>query len=344
MTSGSWRGLLGARFFLGGALLAAVCGLGASCVEGIGATGYTDAFELVCEQVTRCYGDAFTDCPGRLDNMVAEEAVASASSPPAKDWLPLVEGSGCLDRCDALYRCLDFAPICSPVQPDIASGDEALAPCTIDDDCCGFSTGAALCASGECCRPIGTPCAASSECCANAGECETDPATETRRCGGVACGLAGEDCLNDFQCCSGRCSEDLECEETTCPPEGFACATDADCCDLLCDPQTKRCYDPPECSQQGETCFTAADCCDEDHVCHDGGNPGSGGVCSPEECNPLNVDCFDDEQCCSGFCAPEPYRLCGQCVEEGDGCGPAVPCCTGLKCDDASTCVPEPSP
>lgn len=314
MTSGSFLGLRRARFLLGGALIAAVSAVAASCAEGIGATGYTDAFVALCEQATRCYGDVYTDCAGRLDQM--------ASAEQQGPWLEKLEESGCLDRCDVLYRCLDYSPIC----------EDFLGECTIDDDCCGFSTGTAACESGLCCRPIGTECSDDRECCANAGTCIDG------RCGGVACAGEGELCLNDFQCCTGRCGDDRKCEGTTCPPEGFTCATDADCCDLLCHPETKRCFDPPECSLLGGACIVAADCCDPSHICFDDGKPGSGGVCSPEDCAPNNVDCHTSDKCCSGYCAPPPYRLCGECAKTGEPCGTAAPCCPGLTCGTNGEC------
>jgi hypothetical protein len=326
MTSGSWLGLHRARFLLGGALLAAVTALAASCAEGIGAAGYEDAFVAACEQATRCYGDAYVDCAGRLDRMVKEGTQA--------EWLKKLRSLGCLDRCDALYRCLDHEPICEPVVKLQTATTVVLSECAIDDDCCDFSTGAAVCASGLCCRPIGAACSRGEECCANAGDCSE----ETGTCGGVTCERSGELCLNGFQCCTGRCGDDKRCEETPCPPEGFACATDADCCDMLCNPETKRCFRPPECSLQGEACVVAADCCNKEHVCFDGGNPGSGGVCSPAECTPNNVDCHESAQCCSGYCAPEPYRLCGQCAKKGESCGPAAPCCLDLVCGATGKC------
>jgi hypothetical protein len=319
MMSGSKHRIFRARVLLGGALLSSVAVLAASCAEAIDATGYADVFALTCEQATRCYGDAFVDCASRLGAMATEER--------QEDWLKIVASRGCLDRCDQLPGCFDYEPICSPLQsPVLENGALGPSPCAIDDDCCGFSAGYAVCDGGQCCRPLGVPCADDAECCPNAGLCEEGT------CGGVQCGGTGELCLNDFQCCSGRCSDAGECEDTPCPPAGFACATDADCCKLLCDPDTKRCVDPPECSLEGEPCVNDGDCCNEGHECHDGMNEGSGGVCSPEACIPDNVDCFTSDQCCSEFCMPPPYRLCGHCAEKGEPCATAAPCCDGAEC------------
>ncbi|MEZ4308949.1 MAG: hypothetical protein R3F14_13000 [Polyangiaceae bacterium] len=47
-------------------------------------------------------------------------------------------------------------------------------------------------------------------------------------------------------------------------------------------------------------------------------------------------------QCCSQFCDPN-YKLCGQCegTTVGAACSPAIPCCSGLACEDGK-CAPAP--
>lgn len=324
-------GLFRARFALGCALLAGVAALAASCAEAIDATEYTDAFAATCELAAQCYGDAFTACGDKLV-LLQSEGYADA-------WLREVERRGCLGGCSSLYRCFDFPPICKA--PKVGA-DEAivLAACGISDDCCGFSTGAAICEGGACCRPLGAECSAGAECCPSAGDCDLTTGT----CGGVVCAAAGADCLNDFQCCTGRCGDAGVCEDTPCPPEGYTCVTDADCCALVCDPATKRCTDPEECSLLAQPCVTAQDCCNKTHVCyHDPASPpGSGGICSTADCNPVNSDCFTDDQCCTGYCAPDPYRLCGNCQKNvGDPCSAAVPCCNDLFCDEEGACAPK---
>lgn len=304
------------RFLLGSTLLLGISVLAASCAEAIGALEYRDAFAESCELAQRCYGGAFEKCDTRI-----------TAIDDAEGWLTLVADSACLEGCDVLYRCLDFAPIC-----EVIKGASHPA-CSIDDDCCGFSTGAAVCDTGACCRPLGAECSNHEECCPNVGECVNGT------CGGTECGAADSYCLNDFQCCTGRCGDDKRCEEAPCPPEGFVCATDADCCDMICNPQDKRCFDPPDCSLLGQPCIEDDDCCTAGHICHDGGNPGSGGVCSPAECSPNNVDCIDSEDCCSSYCAPPPYRLCGECAKQGEECNDvAAPCCGVLVCGPDARC------
>lgn len=312
------------RFVLGSGLLLGIVVLVASCAEAIGALEYRDAFAETCELAERCYGGAFEECDERL-------ATLEQSGEPGQ-WLSLASGAACLEGCDVLYRCLDFAPICGAIE----GGSHPA--CTIDDDCCDFSTGGAVCENDACCRPLGAACTVDDECCPNVGECIGGT------CGGEQCAQADDYCLNDFQCCTGRCSDAHRCEEAPCPPEGFVCATDADCCDMICNPKDKRCFDPPDCSLLGQPCIEDGDCCDSGYICHDGGMPGSGGVCSPAECSPNNVDCIDNEDCCTGYCVPPPYRLCGECAAEGEECNDvAAPCCGVLLCGADDRCfAPDP--
>lgn len=328
------------RALFGAAFLASIAVLAASCVDALDLSGYDDSFAKTCELVTRCYGDGFAGCSDRVARVEAQGA--------EEEWLAQVNGTGCLADCAALYKCLDFPPICTThgesgsastgTGEETGTGSEGegtkgevTAECALDEDCCGFGDGSKACEDGQCCAPLGAGCAIDTDCCPNIGVC--DPITET--CGGVTCEIAGNVCLNDFQCCSGQCGDDGRCSETPCPPVGFVCETDEDCCKLACDPDTKRCYDPV-CSLQGEPCTTAADCCDPTFLCHTNG--GVGGVCNSAECSPDNVDCLFDDQCCSTHCI-EGYRLCGQCSEIGGECSAGAACCKGAVCGDSGKCI-----
>jgi len=320
------------RLPLAAAFLAALAALAASCVEAAGLDGYVDAVGDVCALVDRCYGPAFETCEERV-GPIAELAKPAGPDGAEEEnpWLALVSRTGCLEGCNGLVRCLDFAPICGEL-----GGKDG---CKLSEDCCGFTAGAAVCYEEVCCRPLGGACESDGECCADIGFCDA----ESHTCGGVVCAAAGEACVNDFVCCTGRCSEDGLCEDLPCPPEGFACESDADCCELLCDPTTKRCTDP-SCSLLGEPCIDAGDCCDPTQTCNTGGTvSGVGGLCSNCDKSPDNTDCFSDDQCCSGHCVL-PYHLCGQCAAKGEPCSTGIPCCGDMECNladgfESGTCA-----
>src|SRR5262249_498636 len=67
---------------------------------------------------------------------------------------------------------------------------------------------------------------------------------------------------------------------------------------------------------------------------------GPTGVCSPQDCFPLNTDCAADDQCCTGRCDPT-YFVCGvPCQPNGSSCANDTECCNGA-CQDhvwASKC------
>ncbi len=327
--------LLGVRLFLGGALLASIAILGASCAEALGVADYTDTFAEACDVAARCYGPAYKDCAKRIAKIDAEGT--------AEDWLTRVTTTACLDKCSELQTCLDIRPLCYPLYGDDRS--EAAVGCNIAQDCCGVQDGTIVCESGLCCRAIGATCKDDFDCCPSAGRCEEGT------CGNTTCAAANAPCLNSFQCCSGRCNDAKFCEEIPCPPEGFACESAADCCDLECKVDAggqKRCTHP-SCAQVGEPCTSAADCCDTGGKCYKGSDPSApSGVCSPQECTPNNSDCSSDEtgagsDCCSGYCHPA-YHLCGSCVGAGEACSDAIPCCADSKCDGSGTCVANAMP
>ncbi len=335
---------------LGAALLASIGLIASSCARAFDLEGYNDAFGSACKLADRCYGPLYAECGERFERIATGERSSS--------WLMQVDTTGCLDSCNSLYRCLDFDPLCIPhITAPAGTGGEGAAPeggaggaapvipepCTINEDCCGYSEGSAACRSGLCCVPTGVGCGSDYDCCTDAGKCTQGQGADHKTCGGVVCALKDEACLNSFQCCSGRCEQE-RCAEIPCPPEGFQCEKDSDCCDLQCLPDLQgvsRCTHPV-CAQEGEPCTTAADCCTGGSECFKGMNPNApSGVCSSSgPCLPDEADCTGNEQgagssCCSGYCHPQ-YHLCGKCVEKNAPCSEGVPCCAGTACHNNS--------
>lgn len=305
-----------ARRALAAVFLVALAGLFApSCVDALGVDGYENGYTKLCDLVKRCYGDAFTGC---------DERVQDADLAAHDDWVEKLGASGCLDSCAQVFKCLDFQPVCRA-----RTEQEPAVSCALNEDCCGYASGAVACEYGACCTPLGASCEADADCCPNTGFCKPiQKDSDAKTCGGVLCGSVGEACLNDFQCCSGRCSNGF-CDEIPCPPEGFPCERDEDCCTLACVDQ--KCTNPT-CAQSGEPCKSAADCCESAPVCNFGKPGADSGICSTAECIPNNADCAGDSECCSHYCHPT-YHLCGECAALDDPCGSASPCCTGLACD-----------
>ena len=298
-------------------LLAAFATIAASCTQALGLEGQHDVNGEICPFIDKCYGDLLPGCDNHID-----ERIQGFKGGDLDAWLRRTETAGCLDSCSNLRICLDYEAACT------ANGLGGT--CTIDENCCGFTSGEIACEDGACCRPLGADCATSNECCPNAGFCEDF------HCGGVVCAKAGEVCLNDFSAAPGGAAR-LTCARTSparrsasrARPTAIAAKI------LICDPASKRCAHAP-CALEGQSCLTAGDCWDPSYVCNTQG--GVGGVCSPSACNPDSSDCFNDDQCCSGHCIGPPYKLCGDCVESGS-CSAAVPCCGTSKCVDGE-CSP----
>lgn len=311
------------RFLLGGALLSGVVVLAGSCVEALDLSGRRDANAEACEVIDRCFGDAYRDCAVRVTG-----AGEGPGGQGLDTWLETVPR--CIEGCGDVHECLDFPGMCEDLHAD----------CTVDADCCGYTSGTAKCAGGACCVPLGSGCGSDGDCC-DGLPCSL----ETFTCGGTFCGNPGETCLNDFQCCTGRCSGPVgakQCDNIPCPPVGFACDTNEECCELVC--RNGKCADPDECALITETCTADRPCCDPALECPIA--EGSlEGICTDNStgCFPNNSDCFSDAQCCGGYCVPE-FKLCGECQEVGGACSVAAPCCAPYVCDTFGTCSEPPMP
>lgn len=279
----------------------------ASCTALLSLDGKQDASQAMCGVVTDCYGDASAvdACVARLDPGV--------EGPHGGPWMKKLADEGCLESCLAARACLDDVAFC------LGRGE----PCTSRDECCHFVTGRAACEDGECCATAGQSCSDDSECCPSAGVCDPD----TRTCGGTLCRDAGAPCGLGEQCCSGTCLG-RACNDQLCGDDNFGCKQHEECCSGYCD--QGHCGHPP-CKALGATCGSDDQCCAQAD-----GKPGicatvSGvSLCSTDQgCFPLESDCSDPGQCCTGTCDPAFLKCANACAESGAACTIDGECCSG---------------
>lgn len=317
------------RFVLGAAALGAAAVLAASCVTALDADGYQDSLAATCALMDRCYSVSDEDCTRRIESYVLGSS---------NRWLYLLAEHNCLNGCSFLPVCLDAAELCVEPLSEVVNGGSDLdeAYCQFDEECCGYHTGKTACVNHICCSPTAVHCEDDLECCPGAGSCDET----TNTCGGVYCAEAGVACVNAFQCCTGICDKG-KCGAKACAKEGHPCISNDECCDDgVCDPGALKCVQ--RCTKQGQKCTSDGECCDpESLACKPVDDSGGDTFCLPKSCSPNSSDCLSSDQCCSGFCVPDPYRLCGECVKKGAACGPALPCCDGLACTNgaSATCV-----
>lgn len=278
----------------------------ASCTGVLTLDDYEPASESICGKLDSCYtGAAIDGCRKHVDDRLD---VAGAG---ADAWLKTLASEGCLDNCASARSCLDITPVCQS-QP----GDA----CTVKEECCSFTKGAADCVLGRCCLTDGQRCGSGAECCGSTCSGNT--------CGGVLCREEGAPCDIDAQCCSASCRNNA-CTLEVCRPDGFECEGPDQCCSKFCD-ATKHCG-PPACLPESAPCAGDADCC-QGLVCY---ALGTRSFCSPSACTPREIDCGDDTQCCTGFCDPV-YRVCADgCRQAGEACEVNGQCCTGT-CEGAA--------
>lgn len=307
------------RILAGGAALALTALAAASCTMVLSLDDYNSAADAICDLLDGCYAS------GVPKSCVAHITTIEEATPAEADqWLHAI-GKGCLDNCTAARICLDVQPVCEAEVPG---------PCSVKEDCCGFSKGSRDCSpEGTCCVTAGQRCLADADCCPGIGVC--NPITET--CGGTQCRDGGAPCDIGEQCCSGHC-RDKTCSNTICDDDGFTCTTDGACCSGYCD--KGRCGRPKECGLLRAPCVADEDCCAKE------GSAGScyvppgapQGLCSTAStCAPIEADCSSDAQCCSAHCDPT-YHKCGEaCLAVAKACTLDAECCSG-SCQDG-TCA-----
>lgn len=266
------------------------------CESILGLDGYRGAAEELCDLYEQCYGTGtFGAC---LEHVRAQ--LEDAPGEEVTTWLTAFGSEDCLASCGAARECLDLDPIC---------GDASFG-CSVDEQCCGFTTGLGACFEQQCCKDDGAECADDAECCGQV--CTTPPNGSVETCGGIECADVGEACENDPDCCTEVCSE----ESGTCAPAcldelGAACQLDIECCSRLC--RDGQCT----CAEAGAPCQSGANCC--------GGFCGEDGTCK-EDCKLSGAPCEGGGECCSADC------LAGECCGGvGDSCESDAGCC-GQNC------------
>jgi hypothetical protein len=326
------------------ATLLALAGTGmvlASCSSLFGFDEYDDATTELCDLAQKCYG--FSACDGHVG-----PKLDGASAPERSDWLAAIPTKACLDSCAKSRKCLNLAPVCSPLD----------APCEREEQCCGFLSGQARCraklsgpagadagtdAPMTCCLPDGVQTQVPGECCSGVYN------PKNKACGQTVCRPSLSDCTDDLQCCSGRCDpvpgdpSARKCSEEQCLPLETPCAQGDTCCDgAECLSTTGTCGFPEVCRTLRAPCDTqgakGGACCDGltckaaknnhpttelwDGLCQDG-----------NACMPKGYACAETTDCC----ADEPLECrdgeCrGKCAAVETPCSDNGDCCSG-KCE-----------
>jgi hypothetical protein len=296
----------------GALALAAIAALIVSCRDIVGGSA-TNALSELCGVLDRCYGSP----PAGFDCDTLDARLDSAPLADVGVFLEAFEPSACLDSCPGSRACLDVTPLCFAGQ----------SPCDRQEDCCGFSEGTGDCrvsveGRAQCCSPPGVRCSDSEECCN--GDCEGS------FCGGTPCALVGADCGSSFECCSKLCV-DGRCSEQNCSQLGQPCLTAGDCCASgdLC--ENDKCTTPTEPCLTDPCDPAVQDCC-AGAFCYSLTGSGAG-ICGPEECTPIGVDCADNTDCCEGLFCDSTLSICRpDCASNDAPCGRDGDCCSGF-CD-----------
>jgi hypothetical protein len=179
----------------------------------------------------------------------------------------------------------------------------------------------------QCCRPRGGSCAERFLDCCGTDECIDGVCV-------AGCFGFGLECFVDDHCCSGHCLSGI-CRDDACLGAGSFCSTVDECCQ----DEATFCEDVPRCGAVGEnrccrpvggSCSgTGANCdCCGSAVCLDG-------TCVTS-CNESGLECFLDDDCCSGSCV---NNVCQACRSAGAECQIDSECCSDL-CSGGS-CGPK---
>lgn len=299
---------------LGGLFLGLATSLGAaSCLGVLDLDGYASVPESLCSLLDRCYGDAgFPKCRGHVSSQLT-----AADTDQKQSYLEQFSAAGCLDNCQSAWRCLDVAPVCR------ASRES----CSTDEQCCGFSKGAAVCQRQACCGPSSAACKTDVDCCSD--KCINGT------CGGTGCKAAGEACSVGGECCTKQCLGSGTCSDVICKPDGFGCTLPEECCNGSC--QNGMCQ-TASCSPDGASCLAKADCCSA------AGCNATLGICGSASCLPESAPCtFNTNGCCSGMLCSPTYGVCvpeTTCTANGQSCTSDDECCT-LHCNGTCQCASD---
>jgi hypothetical protein len=289
----------------------------------------------------------------RPDSGVPSSSSASSASSTGSSGAP-TSHDGILTMLDAGVR-------------DASSSDAATVSCVpLGEECEGVGP----CCSGYCdafsayiystCREqvsVGEGCIAHEEC--TTGNC----AWNICRLPAGSCSTDGRACAGSSDCCTGSChygpdgsgpglcwtpqSNGAACQD------GRSCAS-GDCHDGWC------ASSPLACAPAGEPCVSGeTECCNgycvwmtyTESVCHLAANPGeycseeeecffkncSGFLCRNEDCVEPQATCYQDADCCNGFCTytGESYAPgeCSSLLSSGTACSEDHWCQSGACID-----------
>jgi hypothetical protein len=238
---------------------------------------------------------------------------------------------------------------CQPKQSQCFNGSQC---CTgvcsyqfayIPGSCIDKQPDGAVCLSKEWCQSdqcveglcISAACAANTKACTEGDEC----------CSGLcidgSCSsplFLGSPCSDNTWCESGVCAEGV-CGENNCMAQTEGCWHSEECCTGFCTYDFSG-YVAGSCAAKqpnGEICLND-DWCQSNH-CVDG-------VCGAEACLPLDENCFDGTDCCTGMCTYDGKSdIAGQCAKpqpDGSSCV-SGDWCLSESCQDGVCIAPDPA-
>ena len=256
-------------------------------------------------------------------------------------------------KCEEGELCDEATNACTPRQitscDEVTCGDNQI--CNPDNNfeceerpprCSTVQGDPSACPAGQVCNQTSGQCQAMT--CSNVTQADCDgtdnPVLSVEFCACVQCVddstcPAGASCNGNGQCiqgcqacdpnAAGSCGNDAPFCFSGCCVE---CTTNTECAsNQVCDPNSGRCTDPPDCSADPSICPAGTTCMGSNCVANNGG-----------------ADCSNDPTICppDAPCTPDPATGSSTCQATGGGglpggvgCMTAADCKAGQLCDDA---------